>query len=301
MSNRPTARRHVFRQGFTLVELLVVISIISLLVALLLPALSAARDSSRTTLCVANTRSFMFGLTFYLQDANEIWPTKGTSTGDTGDGFAGRLFTNGYLDPSLMICPTAPTQYMFQYGSAYNPWNKNDTVFKEIWAGRTGYNWPFGTYYWFGGYASGAATVGQPWRLWRQQDEFGAMRVFKNSHVGQPDKYSPMWDHDLRRAENVPGTPTRDNTSHGVNPGRSFVFFDGHAKFYADSGEEAGNCTLAAGNFFKGTEHITPWFNDYLLYYSRSATVHGTNFNNGGPSNPRPTALTGGILLLPSM
>jgi len=44
--------------GFTLIELLVVISIISLLVALLLPALSSARDAAQTTVCMSGLRQF---------------------------------------------------------------------------------------------------------------------------------------------------------------------------------------------------------------------------------------------------
>jgi prepilin-type N-terminal cleavage/methylation domain-containing protein len=298
MSYRSTKRPNVFRQGFTLVELLVVISIISLLVALLLPALSAARDSSQTTLCVANSRSFMFALTCYLQDANEIWPTKGLTTGDAGDAYAGYLFSKGYTDPSLMICPTAPTQYMFQYSIAANPWNKNDTDFKQIWKGTTGYNYPFGTYYWFGGGFKGTASTS--WRVYAQNDVNGLPQfTMKSAHVGQPDKYSPFWDQDLRRAENVVGSPTRDNTSHGFNPGRSFAFFDGHAKFYADAGDETAKCTRT--DYTKGAEHITPIFNDYQVFYSKSATVHGSVFTNASPTNPRPAALTNGILLLPSL
>src|SRR5687768_7266128 len=59
------------RAGFTLVELLVVMSIIGLLVAILLPALGAARDAARNSACKNNLRQLGVGLHAYAENHQE--------------------------------------------------------------------------------------------------------------------------------------------------------------------------------------------------------------------------------------
>ncbi len=56
------------KSGFTLVELLVVIAIIALLVSILLPALSAAKEQARRVLCSGHLHSMSVGVAMYSDD-----------------------------------------------------------------------------------------------------------------------------------------------------------------------------------------------------------------------------------------
>ncbi len=70
------ARKHRYRQAFTLVELLVVIAIIGVLVALLLPAVQAAREAARRTQCLNQLRQMGLGVQNHVS-ALKIFPTGG--------------------------------------------------------------------------------------------------------------------------------------------------------------------------------------------------------------------------------
>ena len=67
------ASKHRRRVGFTLVELLVVIAIIGVLVALLLPAVQAAREAARRTQCLNNIRQLGIAMHLY-HDAHQQFP-----------------------------------------------------------------------------------------------------------------------------------------------------------------------------------------------------------------------------------
>ena len=60
--------------GFTLIELLVVIAIIALLMAILMPALSKARDQGRTIACRSNLKQYGIALRMYLDDNQSRFP-----------------------------------------------------------------------------------------------------------------------------------------------------------------------------------------------------------------------------------
>src|SRR5262245_10062690 len=70
--------------GFTLVELLVVIAIIGILLALLIPAVQSARESSRRSACQNNLKQLGVGLLSF-ESAKKRWPPGKKWSGPTND------------------------------------------------------------------------------------------------------------------------------------------------------------------------------------------------------------------------
>jgi prepilin-type N-terminal cleavage/methylation domain-containing protein len=118
MQSAPRLRRrkHTAGDGFTLVELLVVVGIISLLIAMLLPALTTARESANRIKCSSNLRSLGQFVFLFAQDHNGRVPeSQDTPYAGAGGWNPTWMYTKDYFvlvddygaNQRLFICPSS--------------------------------------------------------------------------------------------------------------------------------------------------------------------------------------------------
>ena len=147
------------RAAFTLVELLVVIGIIALLIGILLPTLSRARQSANSIVCLSNQRQLAMGTSFFINE-HDMWLPKAwyNDTPNPASFFSVKwgfedpywgwdyVLSSAYLDDSrdTFHCPSddseiyrgkewwspldiddIPASYRFNIGNQPLPWEAN--------------------------------------------------------------------------------------------------------------------------------------------------------------------------------
>jgi prepilin-type N-terminal cleavage/methylation domain-containing protein/prepilin-type processing-associated H-X9-DG protein len=146
------------KKAFTLIELLVVIAIIAILAAMLMPALTRAREEARRSTCRANVHNAGLGFAMFINDYDGLYPAwvdKDVSEAAAGNpdpwgpklqhlepsggGPLYQLVNEGYLeDVDIFDCPTYPTVQSEWGGWAGKPVMKGPGYDSSQWLGSDG-------------------------------------------------------------------------------------------------------------------------------------------------------------------
>jgi len=121
--DRLSARSKIVLMAFTLIELLTVIAVVSILTALLLPAVNRAKESGRGTACLSNLRQLGIALQLYTQENDNRFPVMrdfSTSTTNTLPA-PDQVLSNQLSGTAVFRCPS--DRELFQTTRSSYAWN----------------------------------------------------------------------------------------------------------------------------------------------------------------------------------
>ncbi|MFI4910880.1 MAG: type II secretion system protein [Sedimentisphaeraceae bacterium JB056] len=169
------------KRGFTLIELLVVISIIAVLMAIMMPALTKARNQAKIVSCVANTKQIATMVSLYQADNNGKVP----------------LMLNIW---ALQYCPTSSTNLSVALRDYYDfsipsDWNPKEKYLGDNYSRVTEYYEKHIADYFVCPYSRGKSSVDTGWKtLGKEKIQNGEFQLYEMS--GFMENYNtPLWQY----------------------------------------------------------------------------------------------------------
>lgn len=194
------------KQGFTLVELLVVISIMSVLMGILIPVVATAKRQARMLLCIVNQGHIVNAVSLYSVDNDASYP-ESVATITFGSNWHWQeptmmiackrrpshiyrsmsAFLHTYIeDASIMFCPSAPVKYEYlqKAWDAGDDWDNPETSFPS--------DPVFGTYCFYYNYVGFLGDHTAPFRGPRNSlGEPGQSKLLVSDYFGYDHHRSP--------------------------------------------------------------------------------------------------------------
>jgi prepilin-type N-terminal cleavage/methylation domain-containing protein/prepilin-type processing-associated H-X9-DG protein len=222
--------------GFTLVEMLVVIAVIAILAAILLPALSQAKDKGKTVACLNNLKQLQLAINMYADEHEDELPPAEIHPGNGGpfqESWAAVLVhserlpspRSGYyteLDDrsSVFRCPSGLSQVF-----SYNPLSRNDPegckAFPYV-SESTGRKFYINGWY---GLNGELGTSGKyPFKRYPLPDGSKKPSRMSATRPNMPSVYDGFWVHN--------GHDERISARHNRRTRTNLAFFDGSVRTF---------------------------------------------------------------------